>query len=143
MGKVVALPIIKELFVGPLEALCVVGFCLVCTLLASSAFAGGGLITSGKIQKVNEMSEKVSRIVDLSRETKTLLTGEAAGLSFAKRFDVAKGVKLEILAKDKMLITSSFFKGLLSKVDVKASQISFKGFSTQTQCEFKRALKQL
>ena len=98
---------------------------------------------SGKKLRKIKMGDKVVRIVDLSRETKNLLTGEAGGLAMAKRFDVAKDVQLEIIAKDKMLITSSFFKGLLTKVNINTSQISFKGFSTQTQCEFKRALKQL
>lgn len=89
------------------------------------------------------MDEMVSRIVDLNKLGKTLVTGPTSGKEVAIQSDLTKVVNLEILANEKMLITSSFFTGLLSKVDVKESKISFKGFSNQTQCEFKRALKKL
>ena len=89
------------------------------------------------------MAEMVSRIVDLNKLGKTLLSGPTSGKDVAVQSDLTKVVKLEIIANEKMLITSSFFVGLLSKVDVKESQISHKGFSNQTQCEFKRALKRL
>lgn len=89
------------------------------------------------------MAELVSRIIDLNKFGKTLMSGPTSGKEVADQSGLTKLVKLEIIANEKMLITSSFFYGLLSKINIKESQISYKGFSNQTQCEFKRALKRL
>lgn len=89
------------------------------------------------------MNEKVVRIVDLKKLNKTLVTGTPAGKVVAEEHGIPKVVQLELKASEKMLVTTSFFLGLLSKVDLKESQIHFHGFSTQTQCEFKKALKKL
>ncbi|QDH46809.1 hypothetical protein LAh8_41 [Aeromonas phage LAh_8] len=91
----------------------------------------------------NTMSEKVVRIIDLTKAGKSLFTGTDSGKKVADKSDVRGLVRLEIKSDKKLLVTSSFFSGLLSKVDMKNSEVHYIGLSDQSKCELKRALKGL